>query len=495
MPAADTTEVSAPPSYFHVPDGAVFTLADEIADVMAALGYTVELPERQVCRALYPQQANGDWAGLESGIAGPRQNIKTTAMIGGAVHDLWVQDVPKVNWTAHEFKTSTETFGEFKRLIETHSWLSRRVKRIRESNGKEGIDLHSGAKLNILARTKRSGRGMGAGRLYGDEALFWTDMQLGAIVPTMSAQRNAHLVHGGSPGMLQSAPWRRLRDRGRSGVDPYLGWIEWGSERRRCVREDCTHEVGIKGCQLDNEDNWWHANPALDRRITRVYVRQERLTLPVVEFMRERMGWWEDPPDEDALTWVDMDVWDGWRDPESRVQPGRLAFGVDTSADRQWTWIAIAGWNAAALPHVELMAVNRGQDWVSSWLAPRLESRKPLGVGIQGGKSPASTLIEPLQNEYGDVIQSLNGVDTARGGMALYDAITDTGIAHIGQEQLTLALRKAVSSEIDPGLLDRYKSRADIAPAIACANALHILLTAPEPEPEPQTYAPRRLRR
>jgi hypothetical protein len=51
-----------------VPDGAVFTIADEIADLMTDLGYQVDEPERLACRALYAQKADGDWIGLESGI-------------------------------------------------------------------------------------------------------------------------------------------------------------------------------------------------------------------------------------------------------------------------------------------------------------------------------------------------------------------------------------------------------------------------------------------
>ena len=68
MRADATTAVSAPPSHFYVPDGAVFTIADEIADLMTDLGYQVDEPERLACRALYAQKADGDWIGLESGI-------------------------------------------------------------------------------------------------------------------------------------------------------------------------------------------------------------------------------------------------------------------------------------------------------------------------------------------------------------------------------------------------------------------------------------------
>ena len=495
MPVDIATGLSAPPSEFYVPDGSVFTLADEIADLMVDLGYEVAEPERLVCHALYAQKPNGLWAGVESGVVTARQNVKTTAMLSGAIHDLWVQDVPKVNWTAHEFKTSTETFGEFKRLVDTYPWLSRRVKQIRESNGKEGIDLHSGAKLNILARTKRSGRGMGAGRLYGDEALFWTDMQLGAIVPTMSAQRNAHLVHGSSPGLLTSAPLRRLRDRGRSGVDPYLGWVEWGTERRPCLRADCTHQVGSVGCQLDNEDNWWMGNPALDRRISRDYVRQERLTLPVAEFMRERMGWWEDPPPVDESGPFDMGKWAERFDASSRIPDGtRVVFAADTSWDRQTSWVSIAGLNAAGVPHGEVIETGYGQDWVVPWLKERVAVWKTAGIGLQGGNAPSSSLLAPLRKEFGDkLVVEFTGVDMTRACGAFFDAVDKGPLAHPDQEQVDDAMRQAAPRLLGDGwVLDRKESPIDIANLVSLVEALYLLQTAPEPPQE--SFIPRRLR-
>ena len=143
------------PRFWYVPDGAVFTIADEIADFMEDLGFQVDEPERLACRALYATDRTGDWIGLESCVISARQNIKTTVMLAGAMYDTFVEGIAPVNWTAHEFKTSSATFTEMQNLIESHSWLSREVKRIRTANGKEGFDLTNGASLNVLARTKK----------------------------------------------------------------------------------------------------------------------------------------------------------------------------------------------------------------------------------------------------------------------------------------------------------------------------------------------------
>jgi hypothetical protein len=458
-----------------VPDGAVFTIADEIADLMVDLGYQVDEPEKLACRALYAQKADGDWIGLESGIVCGRQNIKTTVMLAGAIHDLFVQDVPKVNWTAHEFKTSTETFGEFRRLIDSHSWLSRRVKRIRESNGKEGVDLHSGARLNILARSKRSGRGMASGRLYGDEALFWTDQQLGAIVPTMSAQKNAHLVHGSSPGMLLSAALRRLRGRGRSMADPYLGWIEWGSPVRPCAREDCAHRPGTAGCQLDDEQSWWLANPALDRRITRDYVRQERLAMPVEEFARERMGWWEDPLEEDDAGPYDVEGYDACLDEDAALPDGAtVVFTLDMSWDRSMVHVAVAGFLEPGVPYTREIARMSPSD-LPGWLPSRIRRWAPLAIGLQGGSSPAASL-QPDLAEAGVDVRLLNGAEIAAACGRLKDMIADRSFKHPDEPQIQAAIQRVVVRSLGDGwVIDRKKSPVDVAGLVAEAEALWLL--------------------
>lgn len=515
MPETATAVASAPPAHFYVPEGARFTIADEIADLMVDLGYQVEEPERLACRALYAQQANGDWIGLESGIAAGRQNIKTATMVAGAIHDLWVQDVPKVNWTAHEFKTSTLTFqDEFKRLVEEHSWLSRRVKKIRESHVSMGIDLVNGAKLNFLARSKRSGRGMGTHRLYGDEALFWTDMQLGAIVPTMSARRNAHLVHGGSPGMLASEPWRNLRDRGRSRLDPYLGWIEWGSERKPCLREDCTHAPGSDGCQLDDEHVWWLGNPALDRRITRDYVRQERLSLPVAEFMRERCAWWEDPPNASTRPRIiDMERWAELATETIVADGARVAVGIDKSWDRKRTWVA----TAAKLPdeRIVVQVVNptripkadpdasqeraypAGDGWVKERLKQLREKWNPVASGAQDGNVPVASVAEDLKGteDFDGWFRILTFQELGMAYGTFLEAVKAGTVVHIGQQQLTGAIDAAVERKLgEVTVPDRLNSEMDIAPLIAVIEAHHLLLTV-EPAPKPEAYVPYRIRR
>lgn len=487
------------PTHFYVPEGARFTLADEICDLMEAVGYQVDEPERLAAHALYAQRSDGDWIGLESGIVGPRQNLKTAVMIGGALHDAFVQGV-NVAWTAHEFKTSAEAFRDMTGIIEGHDWLASEVLNIRTAHGFEGFDLRNGARLDVIARTGKSGRGMGRMRLYLDEALFAMAQMMGAIVPTMSAMPNAHMVIGSSPGKLISAVLRNYRKRGRSGVDRFLGWIEWSQDQGACASEDCRHEPGTDGCWLDDLEAVLQVNPAAPHRISLDYLEQERQSLSgdsIPEYLRERMGVWEDPIiDEGADSPWPVEEWASRQDETSTVDAsGQIVLAVDVSWDRSRAWIGLAGMSVGGAPHVEIAHTGYGTDWVVSWLAERVEARRPLAIGVQGGNSPASSLLDPLKKAFGDLVQEMTGPDMTRATGTLFDAIKAGPLVHIGQEQLDEAIKLTVPRILGDGWVpDRKVSSVDIAGLVSVIEALYLLQTVPEPEPS-QSYAPRRLRR
>lgn len=467
--------VSAP-THFYVPHGSIFTIADEVADLMAAVGYQIDEPERMVCRALFPQRPNGEWVGLDSGIVCPRQNLKTATMIGGALHDTFVQGV-NVAWTAHEYKTSSEALRDFQALIEGHDWLASEVLAVRTANGKEGFDLRNGARLDILARTGRSGRGMARPRLYLDEGLYLDGKMMGAIVPTMSAMPNAHMVVGSSPGLPTSGILRGMRDRGRSGTDPHIGWIEWSQERTPCVDTQCTHQPGTPGCWLDDLEAVLRVNPAAGRRISLDYLAQERLALASapVEYLRERMGVWEEPLGNGEGTLFPSEDFASLTDEESHIPDGGLlVFAVDVSWDRSLAHIAVAGLREDGLSHVQVVAVLDPSD-VRGWLTSRVRRFAPLAVALQGNGAPVSSLGPELSAD-GLPVHLLNGADMARATGSMFDAIKAGRIRHLGEPALQQQVSTALARQIGDGVvIDRKKSPIDVSGLTAVTAALWVL--------------------
>lgn len=464
-----------PPTHFYVPEGARFTLADEVADLMEAIGYQVGPEERLACHALYAQRADGNYVGLDAGIVGPRQNLKTATGLAGALHDTFVQGID-AGWTSHEFKTSTAAFRDVQGIVEANTWLSSEVLKIRTGSVDPGFELRNGARLDIIARTNKSGRGMARPRLYLDEALYLTGAMMGAIVPTMSAMPNAHMIVASSPGLHESAILRGYRLRGRSGTDPDLGWIEWSQEQGECARADCDHQPDTEGCWLNDLDAVLRVNPAAPRRISLDYLRQERRTLAAApeEYLRERMGVWSDPPAEGSGNVFPLDAWAACLDARSAIPDGAdLTMAVDVAWDRSAAHVAVAGIREDGLRHVQVIASGDGTDWVVPFL--QNARRRPLAVAVQATGAPAASLIDDL-TRAGLPVTGLSGADVARACGGMYDAITAGRIRHVGQPELERPVATAVARSLgDAWALDRKRSLTDIAPLVAVVEALWAL--------------------
>lgn len=475
---------STGPAFSWVPEHSHSTAGIEVADLALSLGFQVDAPERATLDVLMAERSGDKWAGLEAAIICGRQNLKTWALEMTVVYDAFLCDVRRVVWTSHRFKTTQQAFGDLVGLVETHDWLSKRVKKIRYAAGDEGFELLSGTRIDFLARTSGGGRGLTGDTVILDEALFLVPQMLGSLLPTLSSRPNPHVRYGSSPGLRESEVLRSLRDRGRAGNDPSLAYIEFTSPRDTCMDIMCRHSPETIGCQLDDETKWAQANPALGRRISLDYVRAERRALPAVEFMRERLGWWEDPPTESDQQVIPSDSWDERLDPDSTVPDGAdLAFAIDTSWDRQTTWISVAAMRPDGIPHVEIVATEFGTEWVIGWLRDRIDRYDPIAIGLQGSGSPISSIMEPLQREFGDLIVSIGGQDLGRACGAIFDAAVNGPLAHTGQQQLDDAVKHAVIRPMgDSWLWDRKHSPVDIAPLVSITEALYLLQTRQKPK-------------
>lgn len=464
------------PAHLWVPSGAIFDAGAEAADLAKQLGFEVEQEERDVLNVLLAEMPDGKWAGLEAAVFCGRQNIKTWALEMTALYDMFLRDIKSVTWSAHLYKTTQQAFADMTQIIENTDWLRKRVKKIRQANGEEGFEMVNGAEMRFLARTKGGGRGLTGDTVILDEALFLTPTQMGALIPTLSSRPNPHIRYGSSPGVLDSQVARSIRDRGRSGADPSLSYIDYSSQRTPCEQVMCAHQVGTPGCQLDDESKWAEANPALGRRISIDYVRQERRALPPGEFMRERLGWWEDPRDGDTGSAIPVDSWLDRLDETSVIGQGhRVAFAVDTSWDRQSSWIAICGSKPDGTPHVEIVAQNFGTEWVLPWLIERVPQWEPVGIGIQSNGSPVSSLLEAFTAEFGNLVFPMSGSDIGKACGTLFDAVTKGPLAHIGQKPLDDAIQHAAIRPIgDAWVWDRKDSPVDIAPLVAVTEALWV---------------------
>lgn len=455
-----------------------YTLGPEVGAVAAMAGLPAD-PEQQLILDATFAVRDGRSAARDVGVCAPRQNLKTGSLKQMALGWLYVTEERLIVWSAHEFGTAQEAFRDMCELIESTPDLDREVQQIHRGNGDEAIELTGDRRLKFKARTKGGGRGLTGNRVVLDEAMYLKAMHMGALVPTLRAVADPQLVFAGSAGMADSHVWRAQRDRGRAGADVSLAWIEWASdpEPGGCATEDCTHRVGVEGCSLDDDDRLRRSNPALGRRITLETLHDDRRTMPVEEYARETLGWWDVPvEDEDAAVFTEAQ-WLACADVESEAV-GRVAFAVDVAPDGQRATISVAGVRGDGLPHVAVVDAREGTDWVPARAAELLKRHDNVGLALDPG-GPAGALlvelekvgVEPMQIKARELVQACQ---------RLYNLVEAGDLRHRDEGALHDAVLGAKKRPVGDGWAwARKKATTDITPLYAATIALWAHSTKP----------------
>lgn len=458
------------PAHLWVPES-YGSLGSEVIDLAAEAGLDLDLEQRLMVDSILSADPAGRLVALEACIVESRQNGKTWALQAIALGDLFLfshDDDDLFVWSAHLFKTTVEAFRDLRLMIERTPLLSRRVKKMPEANGDEGIELHNGARLNFLARSKTGGRGLAGRRVFLDEAFAVTSSMMGSLFPIMSAQDDAQIRYGSSAGLHDSELLRGLRERGRAGGDPSLVYLEWGSPAQSCANQRCDHQIGTTGCALDDRANWQLANPAIGRRITWDYVVAERRAMASapLEFARERLGWWDEPDLYGRV--IPGPKWDDCRDYGS-TSTGKVAVAVDIAPDRSMASVAWCGSNADGVPHVEVNRNEPGTAWVVDAITAMAGDAAVVVIDSAGG---AASLIPALEAAGVEVTKATAQNMTQACG-AFYDAAMAGELRHIGQSQLDAALAGARKRELAAAWAwNRKDSTVDLTPLVAVTLAL-----------------------
>jgi len=473
------------PACLSIPDR-TGSYGPEAVDLAKLAGRELDAEEALAVDALLSYGPGGRWVALESAVIEARQNGKTGGVLLPVVlFDLFLLPPDRIVWTAHLFRTARDTFADFCGLIDATPELSSRVKKITRANGEESIELHSGAVLDFLARSKGGGRGLGGKRLVLDEALFLSAESMGALVPVLSARSatgDPQINYGASAGLASSDHLRNLRDRGRAGGDPSLIWVEWcapGSwDDPPCDKgRKCPHVVGTAGCALDDETLWPLANPALGRRITVEYVRAERRALPAAEFGRERLGWFdlsgEDSQPISSLDWVACTA--GLPD-KTAMRP---VFFLDCSPGLASASIGLAA-SVDGVPHLEVADPEErsGTDWLVPKAVDLAEKHPDARFAVLG--SGAVTALLPALKDAGLEPEQFTNQDMGRACGHLQKLVADRAVTHSGDPLFAEALAVAVKRDIGDDLWtwSRRKS-GDISPLVAVTGAAWLLETRP----------------
>lgn len=491
-----------PPAYHHVPPS-VGTYGPEVADLADAAGMTLDPEQRLVLDAMYAHDARGHLVAPEFGCAAPRQNIKSHVGKAAALADLVLFEEPNCLWTAHLRSTSDEVFTNqdgngLAQLFESHDFLSRLLDgEPKDSDGEQSITLRPSKaggprpKIRFMARSERGGRGLSGTRVTYDEALFLKPSMTSAMTPVLSARSiggQVQVRYLGSAGLLQSAVWRGIRDRGRAGDAPRLAWLEWAARHVDCDDEECAHAPRTPGCALDRADLVREANLAADRRmdVEGFVLGVEREQLSPLDYMTERLSWWQDPPNVGT---GDLDVTKWMLRADPAAPPSRpMVLGVDQGEDRTVS-IGCAWRRPDGLPQLALS--QRDEHHLDVGLTPdsavlRLaELRRKWGARVMLG-GPALGLERELLTA-GVPTEIVSAAEFATGCGQLDDRLRGDRLRHGGQQVLTDSVGGARWRNVGTAGERAFALRdaPGIGPTAAVVRALLGLLARPAQQLQP----------
>jgi len=434
----------AEPDFWSAPDYSV-TLGPEVAEVAKLAGFA-PYPEQRLLLdatfALDPTDPNRS-AAFEVAAICTRQQLKTGFEKMCALGWLFVLPQPLTIWSAHEFGTAQEAFRDMQALIATSPDLDRRVAKIRTAAGAESIEMKDGSRLRFKARTSGGGRGLTGSKVILDEAFALEPAVMGALLPTLIAVPDPQVIYGSSAGMARSAILRSVRDRGRPGA-PRMVYAEWLAGRRDCAEPTCQHAVGTPGCVLDDVDLWRKACPITARRdpVEMRAIANLRRALPPDEFMRECLGWWDEPLGDAPIP---ESLWESLTDADSAIVD-EPSFALDVGPERDWACVVAAGADERGRMHVEITGNTKSGDWDHrpgvGWVVDRLVRMLPNGVVHIAAGSASESLVPDLESAGIYVVRVPNRDVIAACGK-FYDLAMGDGLSHPDQVDLASAASSA----------------------------------------------------
>jgi hypothetical protein len=461
------------PRIRHVPDY-VSSAGPEVIELAAHAGLELDPWQQGVLTDGLGEDPGGGWAADDVGITVSRQNGKGGIVEARQLGGIYLFQEKLIIYSAHEFKTTQESFRRLFALIDGRDDLARRVLRVVRSTNEMGIELRGGQRVRFLARSRGAGRGFTADCLMLDEDMYLTDEQMDAVIPTQAARPNAQTWYLGSAGLQVSVVQGRIRRRGLR-RDARLAYLEW-SARAKVLGDDVDDDH-------DEPTTWARANPALGIRISLATVRRERQQLSAEGFARERLGIGTYPPEDADGVWgvVPRAAWLELVDPASRLEDP-VALAVDVTPDQSAATIAAAGQRPDGLYHVEIIDHRPGTAWVVPRLAELVDRHGPIGVVIDR-RSPAGALYTEADSA-GVPLEPFGTQDLVAACGQWVAAVAQAELRHLGQAELTTALAGAERRPIGEGAwaLARRGVDVDISPAVAAILALWLYRSVPPPK-------------
>lgn len=409
-----------------------------------------------------------------------RQNGKTELSKVIASFFLNVLGVEAVFGTSLSMEKAEEVWEAVIREQETHPALAEEIQNIARRNGGKKLVLTGLRTYKVGAPTRRAGRGDSNDLVMLDEVRELRDWETwSAAVASTNAKPNGMTVCFSNAGDPDSIVLRQLRSQAIERIEgtaandfggdvdaDSLGLFEWSAPDK---------------AETDDMEALAQANPALGYgKLTERALLANRETFPESKFRSECMCQQvetilPEPFPEGA--------WLGGQDPESFIrEDSELFWGIEMSADRKYTVIAVCGLREDGNYHVEIVERRIGSEWAIDWFKQRAPKYGEMKLCFQGRGAPVSGLAEQICTIDGVTRMAQEGPDLSAGWNRFYDAIAACSskenrggvkVFHIPQPVLDTPGRTCQLRNLGGGIMlpDRVKSPDDISPLMAVAMA------------------------
>lgn len=506
------------PRVCKVPDYA-FSSGPEAIELAASASLILDPWEQLALILGLGETAQGRWAAFQVALIVARQNGKGAVLEALGLFWLFGTGEMLIGHTAHEYKTAMEAFRRILSLVENTDWMRKKVKKVINTNGEEGIELLNGQRLRFLARSKGAGRGFTFRKLIWDEAYALTEDQQEAQLPTMSAVPNPQVWLTSSPPLTSDSGIPLFKAKRNAGK-PNTAFMDYGAEGSLEKLEEV---------DLDSVALFLQTNPNAPERIPVEVLERERGSMGDRGYARERLCIW--PPDLLAgYLVITKEQWAELADPlsgkgtdailahlgltevealmmqlggaraDSRELVGNPVIAVDVApriSGNPPASLGLASRRRDGKAHLELIKSGTGTAWLIQD-AVTMCRRGVRAIVIDPG-SPAGSILGDLEaalKEAGLEVEiiKMGARDVAQGFGMIYDAATSPtpegrNIAHLGQKELELAMggadKRAVGST-GGFAWDQKDATVDITGLVSITHAnWGLAKLGPEVEAEP----------
>jgi hypothetical protein len=423
------------------------------------LGVTYDPWQHAAGRLILAKRANGRLAAMIDGVGmSVCRQVGKTYLVGGTTFSLCV-DRPKllVIWSSHHARTHGETFLAMQGFAE-RTRVRPYIDRVFLGSGDEEIRFVNGSRILFGARERGFGRGIpGVDMIVSDEAQIMSDKALDAQLATMNTSPFGLGLFIGTPPRPDdpSEAFTRMRDDAWAGRLTDGAWIELSAD---------------PGSDPSDRKQWAKANPSYpDRTPVESFLRLQRKLKPD-SFLREGLGLWDEPVDEEAPWRLTLEEWE-LTEQQVPKPAGIPVFFITMAKELRSATIAAAA-QGADLPHVELADHRPGTSWLTS-RAKELNERHPGAVFAAYHAGPVKAWVPDLARE-GIELQLLTQPQAAAAYANLKRVVESKEFTHSADETVNESIIGMERRELDAGawVIDWKASTGNPAPIAAEMGAL-----------------------